>query len=83
MQSVEFTRFSERDNEIFDVDATIYCEKRPAKGHYHRQKRSHVKRSPPGPRRHEAFWGQVYLNLGKVKNTGGIICFYPHVASGR
>lgn len=25
--AVEITRFSERDNEIIDVDATIYCEK--------------------------------------------------------
>ena len=30
--AVEITRFSERDNEIIDVDATIYCEKTSHKG---------------------------------------------------
>ena len=30
--AVEITRFSERDNEIIDVDATIYCEKNSHKG---------------------------------------------------
>ena len=30
--AVEITRFSERDNEIIDVDATIYCEKASHKG---------------------------------------------------
>ena len=30
--AVEITRFSERDNEIVDVDATIYCEKASHKG---------------------------------------------------
>ena len=30
--AVELTRFSERDNEIIDVDATIYCEKTSHKG---------------------------------------------------
>ena len=30
--AVEITRFSERDNEIIDVDATIYCEKPSHKG---------------------------------------------------
>ena len=29
---MEITRFSERDNEIIDVDATIYCEKTSHKG---------------------------------------------------
>ena len=30
--AVEITRFSERDNEIIDLDATIYCEKASHKG---------------------------------------------------
>ena len=30
--AVEITRFSERENEIIDVDATIYCEKTSHKG---------------------------------------------------
>ncbi len=30
--AVEITKFSERDNEIIDVDATIYCEKTSHKG---------------------------------------------------
>ena len=30
--AVEITRFSERDNEIVDVEATIYCEKASHKG---------------------------------------------------
>ena len=30
--AVEITRFSERDNEIVDVEATIYCEKNSHKG---------------------------------------------------
>ena len=30
--AVEVTRFSERDNEIIDLDATIYCEKASHKG---------------------------------------------------
>ena len=30
--AVEITRFSERDNEIIDLDATIYCEKTSHKG---------------------------------------------------
>ena len=30
--AVEITRFSERENEIIDVDATIYCEKTSQKG---------------------------------------------------
>ena len=30
--AVEITKFSERDNEIIDVDATIYCEKASHKG---------------------------------------------------
>jgi len=29
---VEVTRFSERENEIIDVEATIYCEKSSHKG---------------------------------------------------
>jgi len=30
--AVEITRFSERDNGIIDIDATIYCEKASHKG---------------------------------------------------
>ena len=30
--AVEITKFSERENEIIDVDATIYCEKASHKG---------------------------------------------------
>jgi GTP-binding protein Era len=30
--AVEITKFSERDNEIIDIDATIYCEKASHKG---------------------------------------------------
>ena len=30
--AVEITRFSERENEIIDVEATIYCEKASHKG---------------------------------------------------
>ena len=30
--AVEITKFSERDNGIIDIDATIYCEKQSHKG---------------------------------------------------
>ena len=34
--AVEITRFIERDDEVIEVDATIYCEKASHKGHHHR-----------------------------------------------
>ena len=47
--AVEITRFSERDDGIIDLDATIYCEKASHKGIIIGKHGDMLKRSPPWP----------------------------------
>ena len=70
--AVEITRFSERDNEIIDVDATIYCEKTSHKGIIIGKNGAMLKKISSLARQDmEAFMGaRVYLETGvKVKEN--------------
>ena len=70
--AVEITRFSARDNEIIDLDATIYCEKASHKGIIIGKKGSMLKKISTQAREDmEAFMGaKVYLETWvKVKEN--------------
>ncbi len=70
--AVEITRFSERDNEIIDVDATIYCEKASHKGIIIGKQGAMLKKISSLARRDmEKFMGtQIYLETWvKVKEN--------------
>ena len=82
--AVEITRFSERENEIIDVEATIYCEKNSHKGIIIGKQGAMLKRVSTLARRDmERFMGtKVYLqtwvkvkenwrdNLGQIRSFG-------------
>ena len=56
--AVEITRFSERDNEIIDLEATIYCEKASHKGIIIGKQGAMLKKiSTSGPEGHGAVHG--------------------------
>ena len=56
--AVEVTKFSERENGMIDLHATIYCEKDSHKGHHHRQAGGHAEEDlHHGPGRHGALLG--------------------------
>ena len=55
--AVEITRFAERDDEVVEVEATIYCEKNSHKGIIIGKGGSMLKRCPPWPgRTWSALW---------------------------
>ena len=49
--AVEITKFSERDDEVIEIDATIYCEKNSHKGIIIGKGGAMLKRCPPWPGR--------------------------------
>ena len=70
--AVEITRFSERDNEIVDVEATIYCEKASHKGIIIGKQGAMLKKISPSARKDmERFMGtKVFLTTWvKVKEN--------------
>ena len=71
--AVEISRFSERDNEIIDVEATIYCEKASHKGIIIGKQGAMMKKISTSARRDmERFMGtKVFLTTWvKVKENG-------------
>ena len=65
--AVEITRFSERDNEIVDVEATIYCEKASHKGIIIGKQGAMLKKFHLRPKGHGAVHGHqgVFDHLGE------------------
>ncbi len=84
--AVEITKFSERDDGIIDLDATIYCEKGQPQGHHHRQERPDAQKDQHRCARglralygHEGLFAADRSTLGIIRNlekrAAGGACF--------